>query len=123
MSLLCFVIAIKRQWCLECILKFEGFARTIDFPQRRDLPSGKFGGVGVQWASTGDRELHNPSFEQKGSGISEHPGSWAHIMLICGTLGVILWLYEALLPGFMNKRWKFRSTEEIFKEASCSHFY
>ena len=30
----CFVviIAIKRQWCLECILKFEDFAKTIDFP-------------------------------------------------------------------------------------------
>ena len=64
-----------------------------------------------------------PSFEQNGSEISKHPGSWAHIMLICGTLGVILWLYQALLPGFMKKRWQFRLTEDISKEASCSHFY
>ena len=34
----CFlVIAIKRQWCLACILKFEGFPKTIDFPLCRDL--------------------------------------------------------------------------------------
>ena len=34
----CFVvIAIKRQWWLNCILKFEGFAKTIDFPLCRDL--------------------------------------------------------------------------------------
>ena len=30
-------IAIKRQWCLECILKFEGFAKTIDFLLQSDL--------------------------------------------------------------------------------------
>ena len=35
----CFVfIAIKmRQWCLECILKIEGFAKTKGFLLRRDL--------------------------------------------------------------------------------------
>ena len=32
-------IAIKRQWCLECILKIEGFAKTIDFLLRSDLHS------------------------------------------------------------------------------------
>ena len=31
------VITIKRQWCLECILKFEGFAKTKGFLLRRDL--------------------------------------------------------------------------------------
>ena len=30
-------IAIKRQWCLECILKFEGFAKTKGFLLRSDL--------------------------------------------------------------------------------------
>ena len=30
-------IAIKRQWCLRCILKFEGFAKTKDFLLRSDL--------------------------------------------------------------------------------------
>ena len=30
-------IAIKRQWCRECILKFEGFAKTKDFLLRSDL--------------------------------------------------------------------------------------
>ena len=34
------VIAIKRQWCLECILKLEGFAKTIGFLLRRDLQTG-----------------------------------------------------------------------------------
>ena len=34
-------IAIKRQWCLECILKIEGFAKTIDFLLRSDLLSVK----------------------------------------------------------------------------------
>ena len=34
-------IAIKRQWCLECILKFEGFAKTIDFLLRSDLQQKK----------------------------------------------------------------------------------
>ena len=41
MSVLCFVVIIivikKRQWCLECILKFEGFAKTIGFLLCRDL--------------------------------------------------------------------------------------
>ena len=32
-------IAIKRQWCLECILKFEGFAKTKGFLLQRDLQS------------------------------------------------------------------------------------
>ena len=35
--MLCFVIAIKRQWCLECILWIEGFAKTKGFLLRRDL--------------------------------------------------------------------------------------
>ena len=30
-------IAIKRQWCLECILKLEGFAKTKGFLLRSDL--------------------------------------------------------------------------------------
>ena len=30
-------IAIKRQWCLRCILKFEGFAKTKGFLLRSDL--------------------------------------------------------------------------------------
>ena len=30
-------IAISRQWCLECILKFEDFAKTIELPAVRDL--------------------------------------------------------------------------------------
>ena len=33
------IIAIKRQWCLECILKLEDLAKTIDFLLRRDLLS------------------------------------------------------------------------------------
>ena len=35
----CFVvvIAIKRQWSLECILKLEGFAKAIGFLLHRDL--------------------------------------------------------------------------------------
>ena len=36
-SALSLFIAFKRQWCLECILKFEGFAKTIDFLLRSDL--------------------------------------------------------------------------------------
>ena len=37
-DLTCFVfIAIKRQWSLKCILKLEGFAKTIGFLLCRDL--------------------------------------------------------------------------------------
>ena len=32
-----FIAIKKRQWCLECILKFEGFAKTIDFLLCSDL--------------------------------------------------------------------------------------
>ena len=35
--LLLFIAIKKRQWCLECILKFEGFAKTIDFLLCSDL--------------------------------------------------------------------------------------
>ena len=35
--LLLFSIVIMRQWCLECILNFEGSAKTIDFMLHRDL--------------------------------------------------------------------------------------
>ena len=36
----CFIVFIaitKRQWCLECILKLKGFARTKGFLLCRDL--------------------------------------------------------------------------------------
>ena len=36
-SCLLLFIAIKRQWCRECILKFEGFAKTKGFLLRSDL--------------------------------------------------------------------------------------
>ena len=36
-SCLLLFIAIKRQWCRECILKFEGFAQTKGFLLRSDL--------------------------------------------------------------------------------------
>ena len=32
-----FIAIKKRQWCLECILKFEGFAKTKDFLLCSDL--------------------------------------------------------------------------------------
>ena len=44
-SALLLFIAIKRQWCLECILKLEGFAKTIDFMLRRDLLIGTHCGI------------------------------------------------------------------------------
>ena len=35
--LLLFIAIKKRQWCLECILKFEGFAKTKGFLLCSDL--------------------------------------------------------------------------------------
>ena len=43
-------IAIKRQWCLECILKFEGFAKTIDFLLCSDLHICIAGIVVTSWS-------------------------------------------------------------------------
>ena len=36
-ALLLWLLQLKRQWCLECILKLEGFAKTKSFLLRRDL--------------------------------------------------------------------------------------